>query len=141
VTVDNIYKFAAQNRLRFPSIKGGDGLTVEQLFDLPLESKTGFDLNSVAKTINAQLKGAAEESFVADTSADPKKVFLTAALDIVKDVIATKQAANRAAADKAKQAAEMQVLLGAIDAKKTEAIAAMPLEELEKRLAALRAGK
>lgn len=134
--MSEIYKFAAQNKLRFPSARGD--LTVEQLFQLPLKSVSNLpDLDTIAKGINAQLKGASEESFVEDTSADPRKTALQAALDIVKDVIATKQAENRAARTKLERAAERKKILDVIAAKKDEKLTAASLEELEKKLAAL----
>lgn len=131
----DIYKFAAQNGLRFPSKKGE--LTVEQLFQLPLKSQTGFDLNTVAQTINNQLKGVSEESFVEDTSTDPRKNALTVALNVVKDVIATKQEINRAALARTQRAADRKKILDAISAKKDEKFTQASLEDLEKQLAAL----
>lgn len=131
----DIYKFAAQNALRFPS-KRGD-LTAEQLFDLPLKSQTGFDLDTVARSINGRLKLVSEESFVEDTTADPSRQALAVALDVVKDVIATKQAENRAAADKARKAVERKKILDAIAAKKDQSLTAASMEDLEKQLAAL----
>jgi len=129
------YKFAAQTRLRFPSVRGD--LTVEQLFQLPLKSQTGFDLDSVAKAINSQLKGVSEESFVEDTSSNPQKNSLTVALDVVKDVIKTKQDENRAVVLKSQKAAERKKLLDAIGAKKDEVLTKASLKELEEKLAAL----
>lgn len=131
----DIYKFAAQNALRFPS-KRGD-LTAEQLFDLPLKSQTGFDLDTVARSINGRLKLVSEESFVEDTTADPSRQALAVALDVVKDVIATKQAENRAAADKTRKAVERKKILDAIAAKKDQSLTAASMEDLEKQLAAL----
>lgn len=133
--MSEIYKSAAQQALRFPS-KRGD-LTVEQLFQLPLKSQTGFDLDSVAKAINGQLKNAGEESFVEDTTFDPRKHALALSLDIVKDVIATKQAENRAVAAKLQKASERKKILDAIAAKKDAQLSQASLEELEKQLAAL----
>ncbi len=133
--MEDIYKFATKNALRFPS-KRGD-LTAEQLFDLPLKSQTGFDLDTVARTINAQLKGVSEESFVEDTSADPRKQALAIALAVVKDVIATKQAENRAAVAKTQRVAERKKILDAIAAKKDQQLTAASLDDLEKQLAAL----
>lgn len=132
-----IYKYAAATRLRFPTRKGD--LTVEQLFDLPLKTQAvgGVDLDTVARTINNQLKTVSEESFVEETASDPKKKALTVALDIVKDVIATKQAENKAARLKQEKAAERKKLLDAIGAKKDQALTAASLEELEKKLTAL----
>lgn len=133
--MSDIYKYAAQNSLRFPS-KRGD-LIVEQLFLLPLKSQTGFDLDTIAKSINAQLKGASEESFVEDTSADPRKTALSVSLDIVKDIIATKQAENRAALAKSQKAVERKKLLDILAAKKDEKLTQASIEELEKKLAEL----
>ncbi len=133
----DLYKFAAQTALRFPSRVGE--LTVEQLFQLPLKSTrpNGADLDSTARTINGRLKEKTEESFVEDTAADPQRHALTVSLEIVKDVIATKQAENRAAAAKVTRAAERKKLLDAYNAKKDANLAAMPIEELEKKLAEL----
>lgn len=133
--MSDIYKFAAQKGLRFPS-KRGD-LTAEQLFHLPLKSQTGCDLDSVARAINNQLKDASEESFVEDTTADPRREALRVALDVVKDVIATKQAENHAALEKARKAAERKKLLDALAAKQDERLTRASVEELEKQLAAL----
>ena len=132
----DIYKFAARESLRFSSARGL--LTVEQLFQLPLKSQVGsFDLNSVAKEINADLKGASEESFVEDTSSDPKVTRLKVALDIVKDVLAPKQAENRASLDRIKKAGDRKKILDAIAAKKDEKLSQVSLDDLEKQLAAL----
>lgn len=133
--MSEIYKFAAQNRLRFPS-KVGD-LTVEQLFDLPLKSGSGRDLNSIAIAINNQLKAVGEESFVEDNSADPHKAALTVKLDILKDVIATKQAENRAVLAKREKAEQRKKILDAIAAKKDQQMSQASLDELEKKLAAI----
>lgn len=131
----DIYKFAAQYGLRFASPKGM--LSVEQLFQLPLKSQTGCDLDNVARGINAQLKNANEESFVDDPTVDPAKERLKVAFEVVKDVIATKQAENRAALAKAQRAAERKKILDAISVKKDEKITQASLEDLEKQLAAL----
>lgn len=133
--MEDIYKFVTKNSTRFPS-KRGD-LTAEQLFELPLKSQTGFDLDTVARTINNQLKGVSEESFVEDTSADPRKQALAVALAVVKDVIATKQAENRAAMMKSQRVAERKKILDAIAAKKDQALTTASMEDLEKQLAAL----
>jgi hypothetical protein len=133
--MSEIYKYAAKNGLRFPSKKGE--LTVEDLFELPLKSQTGFDLDTVAKGINAQLKQAGEESFIPDSRPDPKRERLTVALDIVKDVIKTKLEENAAAMAKADRAKQRTKLLDAIAAKQDQALSASSLEDLKKQLDAL----
>ena len=131
----DIYKYAAQKGLRFPSDRGS--LTVEQLFQLPLKAASNFDLDTVAKAINTKLKAVSEESFVEQTKPDPAREGLAVALEVVKDVIKTKQEENAAALNKIKKAAERKKILDAIGAKKDAALTAASLEDLEKQLAAL----
>lgn len=132
----DIYKFAAQTVLRFPSPRGGD-LTVEQLFQLPLQAKGGFDLDSVAKLVNTELKAVTEESFIPTAKTSPDKARLTVAMAIVKDVIDTKVAENQAAAAKRERQAEIQRVRDLIVQKKDEKLAGASLEELEAKLKAL----
>lgn len=131
----DIYKFVAQNRLRFPSVRGD--LTAEQLFELPLKAASGFDLDSVARGINTKLKVVGEESFVEDTTTDPQKQALAVALEVVKDVIKTRQEANAARVNKLKKAEDRKKILDAMAAKKDQQLSAASLEELEKKLAEL----
>ncbi len=132
----DLYKYAAQNGLRFPSRKGD--LTAEQLFQLPLKSATGVDLDTVARTINTSLKGVSEESFVEDTSSDPKKTALAVALDIVKDVIRTKQEANKAAAERTAKNAQLQKVLDVLAQRKDQKLTQASDAELEAMLKELR---
>lgn len=135
--MSDIYKFAAQNKLRFASNRGGSGLTIEQLFELPLKSPTGLDLDNVAKIVNTELKSMTEESFVEDASINPRKVALEIGLAICKDVIATKQAENAAHRAKIDRAEKRRKILDAINAKDDAALTTATKEELEKQLAAL----
>jgi len=133
--MSDIYKFAAQNDLRFPSIRGD--LTVENLFHMPLKSPSTFDLDTVAREVNSKLKDMSEESFVEDKAADPKKNRLEVSLEIVKDVIKTKQAENAAKVARMQRSVERRKILDAIGAKKDEKLSQSSLEDLEKQLAAL----
>lgn len=130
-----MYKFAAQNKLRFPSNRGD--LTVEQLFDLPLLQANGFDLNSVAIMISRQLKVTGEESFVKDTIDNPQRKALEVSLDIVKDIIKTKQEENAARLNRVSKMAERRKILDAMSAKQDQALSVASLEELQKKLDAL----
>lgn len=132
--MDDIYKYAAQNTLRFGSVRGD--LTVEQLFDLPLTSRSGFDLDTVAKGVNADLKECGEESFVS-TAPNPRRRPLEIALELVKDVIKTKQEAAAAALARQHKAEERRKILDALTTKKDQALTAASVEELEAKLAAL----
>jgi hypothetical protein len=132
--VSDYYKYAAQNRLRFPSSRGD--ISVEDLFDLPLTSKNGFDLDSVAKAVNARLKAELEESFVTPPT-NPKKKLLEISLEIVKDVIATKQEENAAALARAQRKAQKQKILEALERKKDESLSQASIDDLQKQLAEL----
>ena len=130
-----MYKYAVQNKLRFPSTKGQ--LTVEQLFDLPLTSANGASLDTIARTINADIKAMGEESFVETNATDPKKKLLQNSLEIVKDVIKTKQEENAARLDRSKKAEQRQKLRDLINTKKDEKLSQASIEELEKQLSEL----
>lgn len=130
-----MYKFAAQNAIRFQSNRGL--ITVEQLFQMPLKSESGFDLDTVARTVNNELKGLQEESFVEEVKADSRKKALEVSLEIVKDVIKTKQDENQAAVLKIKKRQERKKILDALATKQDQALSAASIEELEKKLAAL----
>jgi len=130
----NMFEQASKEKLRLPSPKGQ--LTVEQLWDLPLQSKTGFDLDQVARTVNSYLKGAAEESFV-NTKTSPEKAQNELALNIVKHIIAAKQEANEATRTSAAKAAEKAKLLEILADKQDESLKGLSVEEIQKRISDL----
>lgn len=129
----DLYKYAAQQGLRFPSRAGS--LSVEDLFQLPLTSARDANLDDTAKMVNAALKSVSEESFV--TTSNPRKGPLEVALEIVKDVIATKQAENEAVRLKASRAEERRKLLDAISAADARELSSASKEDLLKKLAEL----
>lgn len=128
------FVFATKKKLRYDSTRGA--LTVEQLWDLPLTAANGFSLDAVARTVNAELKAMSEESFV-ETSTNPRKGELESALEIVKFVIATKQAENAKVRERAERADERRKILDAIEKKNNEELSGATKEELLKRLALL----
>lgn len=130
----NIFEQASINKTRFASTKGD--LTTEQLWDLPLTSKSGFDLDTLAKSVNAELKATAEESFVA-TSTNPAKAVLEHKLEILKHIIAVKLAQNEAHRMAAQRATERRKLLDILGQKEDQALAALTPEEIRERLAKL----
>jgi hypothetical protein len=131
---DNMFLIASRHKFRFPSSKGD--LTVEQLWDLPLISKTGVDLNTIAKSVSRELKGMEEESFV-EVRSNPRRGDLEVMLEIVKTVISTKQADNKAATDRAAKESLRSRLRDAIDAKKDQQLGEMSIEELQAQLDAI----
>lgn len=128
------FKKAARLKLRFPSVKGL--LSVEQLYDLPLTSKSGFDLDTVAKTINTYLRASSEDSFV-NSKPNTEKDLHQLCLDIVKEVIADKIAENEATAKAVANRHEREKLLEVLQGKKDAALANLSEAELEERIRAL----
>lgn len=131
----NIFEQASRLKLRFSTNRGD--LTVEQLWDLPLQSKTQFDLDSIAKSVYQDLKGRGEESFVA-TSTDPMKGRLELMLEILKHVIHAKQEENTAKLNKARIEQERARIAEIIDKKQDAALENESLEQLQARLASLK---
>lgn len=126
-----IFEQASRGKLRFPSSKGE--LTVEQLWDLPLQSKNGFDLDSVAKTVNTELKSMTEESFVS-ISINPASGVLALKLDVVKHIIAVRLAENEIVRQRTAKLAERAKLLDILADKQDEQLKALSPEEIKKRL-------
>jgi DNA gyrase/topoisomerase IV subunit A len=130
----NLFEYATRSALRFTSSKGA--LTTEQLWDLPLQSKTGFDLDNVAKSANAELKALTDDSFVATVEA-PGKLMATSKLEIVKHIISVRLAENEAARSAAARKAEREKLLEILGDKQDEALKSLSADEIKQRLIAL----
>ena len=126
----SIFEQASRAKLRFPSIKGE--LTTEQLWDIPLQSKTGFDLDNIAKAVNREVKAVTEESFV--TEVNPANTRLTLAFDVVRHVIAVKIKEASIAAERHNKIAERDKLLDILADKQDAALKQLSPEEIQKRL-------
>lgn len=131
-----MFEKAARLKLRFNTTRGE--ATVEDLFDLPLQSNTGKpNLDDIAKGLHRELRASAEtQSFVAPSSDNTTEI-TQLKFDIVKHVIDTRIAENRAASEAAKRREAKQNLLAVIAKKEGEALEAMPLDELKKMAEAL----
>jgi hypothetical protein len=131
---ENIFAFATRNKIRFDSVKGQ--ITVEQLWDVPLRSTDGFNLDAVAKAANKTLKDATEESFVATTrTAAHDRLEVT--LDVVKHVIEAKLADEAAAKKRADNKIEKEKLLKILAEKQDGKLSDLSERELQRRIAAL----
>jgi hypothetical protein len=130
----NIFERAARGKYRFSSGKGQ--LTVEQLFDLPLQGGQA-NLDDIAIALDRTLEEAAPRSFVSQTSADSQRSELEAKLDIVKHVIASKLAAQAAAETRAAKAEKRRRILEVLDRKDNEALEGKSRDELIAELEAL----
>jgi predicted house-cleaning noncanonical NTP pyrophosphatase (MazG superfamily) len=130
----NIFEVASIQKFRFATVKGE--VTTEALWDMPLQSKNQFDLDTVAKNVSAALKSVTEESFVATTS-NPAKEKLSIMLEVVKHIIACKLKANEERLAAAVKAAKREKLVAILGEKQDEALKAMTPEELAAQIAAL----
>ena len=135
--ITNIFEYATRYKLRFASPRGE--LTVEQLWDIPLRSRDGFDLDTVAKTANKVLKIISEESFV-ETTKTPMHTRSEVALEVVKHVISVKLAEENAAKKRAEKKAEKEDLLRILAEKQKGALSELSEQEIQKRIAALDEG-
>jgi hypothetical protein len=131
----NIFETATRIKLRFTSPRGD--LTVEQLWDVPLRSKDGFDLNALAKTANKAVKEMAEENFVDTAVKTPEHTRRDLALEIVKHVIETKVTEEEAAKKRAENKIERDKILAILAEKQDGKLSALSEKELLRRIAAL----
>ena len=129
--MSDMFEKASRLKLRFNSIKGQ--LTVEQLWDLPLTAANDFCLDAVAKSINAELKAAGEESFVSTTRA-PGAAVRELEMDLVKHIIAVRLAENEAKRNESERATERARIRDVLRERQDKELLDLPKEELEKRL-------
>lgn len=125
-------KFIAASRakLRFDSTKGQ--FSVEDLWDLSLVS-----LDTLAKSVNKQIKDSESESFIGKkTNAN---TVLELKLDVLKYVIEVKMTEEDAKKTRVANQQQLTVLKNALANKKADAINNMDEAELAKQIAALEA--
>lgn len=130
----NIFEYATRNKLRFASAKGD--LTTEQLWDVPLRSSDGFNLDAIAKNANRAFKEATEESFVSSTRT-PAVTRLELTLETVKRVIEVKIADEELAKKRAANKDEKEKLLAILAKKQEGKLDELSEKELQRRIAAL----
>ena len=123
---------ASRNKWRFNSPKGINSLSVEDLWDIPLQSDTGkANLDDVAKGLDRALRDSSEAvSFVAPTT--PRNNETQAKFDLVREVIAVRVAENNAARDALERKQKRQKILEVIAAKEDKALEGQSLEDLKK---------
>jgi|688.fasta_scaffold251552_2 hypothetical protein len=132
----NLFLLASRKKFRFSSERGE--LTVEQLWDIPLASRSGFSVNNIAIEVNRELKSLEEESFV-ETSKNPRRDTLRAMLELLKTVISVRQEEAQKASEATERATKRQAIMAAIEAKEQEGLQSASLDDLKLQLAALEA--
>ena len=126
----SIFEQAIRSKLRFSTTKGL--LTVEDLWDLPLVSMSGAQVNldDLARVAYKEMEESACQSFVQKAS----KISETAKLkfDIIKHIIDVRLAERDAAIERSEKAVKKQRILELIATKEDESLAGKSLEELQK---------
>ena len=130
----NIFENASRQALRFETVKGL--VMVEHLWDIPLSSRTGYDLDTIAKAANADLKAQTEESFVV-TKSNPAKSIAELRLEIIKYVIADRIAAQEKQKASAARKIEREKLIALLGQKQDQALMELTPEQIKEKLAAL----
>ena len=122
-----MFEIATRTKMRFP-FKGM--VSVEDLWDLSVR-----DLDSIFKTLNAQVKKSQEESLLATKTKEDETLAIQ--IEIVKHIVKTKLDE----AETAKQSKELkekkQKIMEIIAAKQDESLKNASVEELQAMLANL----
>ena len=122
-----MFEYAARNKLRFP-YKGM--ITAEDLWDLNVR-----ELDSIFKTLNAQVKKAQEESLLETKSKEDE--VLSMQIDIVKHIVRIKQDEEAARLFAKERKEKKQKLMELINAKQDEDLHSKSIDELKAMLAEL----
>lgn len=128
-----MFEKAARLKLRFDTVKGL--LSVEDLWDLPLTSLRGTNLDDIARSLHSKLKNSDDVSFVVKERKSDETVQL--AFDVVKHIIDVKLVERDAAMIQVANKEKKQQLMALIDQKQNEALGALSVDELRKMVEAL----
>lgn len=123
----NMFEQATKMKLRFETSKGP--ISVEDLWDLPLEKTNGISLDSLAIACNRKLKETSEESFVAKRTEGNETDQLR--MDILKHIIGYRleqKEAQQKAAEKRSRRNNIDALIAQKQQKELEG---KSLEELQ----------
>lgn len=122
----NIFKEAVKKGLTFSTNKGN--VLPQELFNIPLTSKNGYDLDNISKIVLAELRCTQEDSLVTTTTLDTDN---TLRLEILKVVISDKQREISDKENALAKAAHNRKIKDLIESKKEDDLKGKSLEELE----------
>ena len=120
----NLFEVATKTRMRFP-YKGS--ISVEDLWDLSLTA-----LDSVFKTLNAQVKQSKEESLLSMKSKEDE--VLENQIEIVKYIVSVKLDEKAAREDALEKKEKKQKIMQIMATKQDEALQNASMEDLQKML-------
>lgn len=124
MSVENIFEYAARNKLRFP-FRGS--ISVEDLWDLSVT-----DLDKVFKSLNSQAKQTQEESLLNIKSKEDEVIDIQ--IQIVKYIVATKLAEKEAREKAFAKREQKQKIMSIIAAKQDEVLQNSSIDDLQKML-------
>lgn len=128
--VTNLFEKATRQAIRFNTVKGD--ISVEDLWNLPLESTKGPSLDSVAIACNRELKAVSEESFVKPRTTQNTDAQLK--MDIVKYIIEVRQQENATARAAVERKAQKDKILRIMASKQDAALENSSIEDLQAML-------
>jgi hypothetical protein len=131
---NTMFETATRVKIRFTSVRGE--LSVEQLWDVPLRSRDGFNLDAVAKAANAAKLAITEESFVS-TERTPAHDKAELTLELVKYVIQVKLSEEATAKKRAENKVEREKLLAILAEKQAGKLSELSEKEIQRRINAL----
>lgn len=130
--MSDLFLTASRNKFRFNTQRGL--LSTEDLWDLPLTSRNnGLSLDSIAISVNSQLKELNTESFVKVTN-NKQQQDLTDKLEILKFIIKTKQDELEAHKTKLEKSEKLAKLKEVLAKKEDESLINMTEEEIQKQI-------
>jgi hypothetical protein len=124
-----MFEKASRLKVRFATSRGG--VTVEDLWDIPLTDSSGFSLDNIAKQLNRELKETEEESFVIKNT---KNEVAELKFEIVKHVIGVRLAEAAAAEKKAETRKRNEKILGIIEKKQDAELENADVDTLKEML-------
>lgn len=132
----NVFEVAAKCKLRFSTVKGE--LTVEDMWDVPLRSKSGFSLDSIAQELYKQMNEISDTPSFVDKNKDEtewrKRDIVCLKFDIVKHIIDVKLEEEEKAKNAKQTHDTNQTILEILSRKETEALSNKSVEELRAML-------
>lgn len=128
--MEDLFARVTRDKVRFVTVKGE--VSVEDLWDLPLTSERGFDLDSIAKKIAKELKDSTEESFVKPSTKGSSLLELK--LEVLKYIIKVKMEENEVRKNLAEKKAKKEKLMEILAKKEDANLEALTPEEIRKQL-------
>lgn len=122
----NIFKEVVKKGLTFTTNKGK--VLPQELFNIPLTSKNGYDLDNISKIVLAELRCTQEDSLVTTNTLDTDN---TLRLEILKVVISDKQKEISDKEESIAKDAHNRKIKDLIESKKEDDLKGKSLEELE----------